>query len=68
MEFERNEDSIEGTGFDRDRGTGSLIINEGRWQLCSDPGYEGSCRVYEPGRYPDVGRLNDQVASLRRVR
>lgn len=68
MEFDRTERSIEGTGFDRDRGTASIIVNAGTWQLCSDPGFEGMCRVYEPGRYQSVPGLYDQVASLRRVR
>jgi hypothetical protein len=68
MTFDRTENSLEGTGFDRDRGTASVVVNEGTWQLCSDPGFEGMCRVYEPGRYGQTAQLYDQVASLRRVR
>jgi hypothetical protein len=68
MAFDRSENSLEGTGFDRDRGTASLVVNEGTWQLCSDPGFQGMCRVYEPGRYQQTPQLYDQVASLKRVR
>jgi hypothetical protein len=59
-----DERSLEGTGFDEQ--TSSLVVNEGRWQLCSAPGYRGECEVYGPGRYYDIGRLG-QVGSLRRV-
>jgi len=48
-------------------GVASLVVNEGTWQLCSEPGFQGDCEVYERGRYRDVGRLNNQVASIRRV-
>ena len=46
----------------------SVIIHEGRWQLCSEPGFEGRCEVFEPGRYPALAGLNDRVSSLRQVR
>ena len=61
----RDIDSLERRDFDQR--ASSLIIHEGRWQLCSDPGFEGSCRVFEPGSYPQLGRLNNQIGSLRRV-
>jgi len=46
---------------------GSVVINEGRWQLCSDPGYQGYCMVLDPGEYDRFGRFNNQVTSVRRV-
>ncbi|HET9651558.1 MAG TPA: beta/gamma crystallin-related protein [Usitatibacter sp.] len=45
----------------------SLVVREGTWQLCSEPGFEGTCRVYEPGRYPDLERLDNQIGSIRRI-
>lgn len=48
-------------------GPSSLVIHEGRWQLCTGNGYEGSCRVFEPGRYTDLGRFGNRASSLRRV-
>ena len=66
------------TGVDRDvrwlerRGVdervSSLVVNDGVWELCSEPRFEGSCRTFEPGRYARLGpRLDNQVSSLRRV-
>ncbi len=48
-------------------GISSLVVNEGTWQLCTRPGYEGRCEVFEPGSYPDIGRINNRVASVRRI-
>jgi hypothetical protein len=46
----------------------SVIVNEGRWELCTNRGYEGRCRVFGPGEYPQIGpRLEDNVNSLRRI-
>lgn len=45
----------------------SMIIHDGIWQLCTEPGYEGQCRTFEPGRYSNLGRFNNRVASVRRV-
>lgn len=43
----------------------SLVIHEGVWELCPQPGYRGRCRTLEPGRYPT---LRGAVQSLRQVR
>jgi hypothetical protein len=48
-------------------GPSSIVIHEGRWQLCSRPSYEGFCRVLEPGRYPDLGRFGANAGSMRRI-
>jgi hypothetical protein len=66
------------TALDRDvrwmerRGLGervsSVIVNDGVWELCSAPRFEGSCRTFEPGRYARLGpRLDNNVGSLRRI-
>jgi hypothetical protein len=47
----------------------SLVIRSGRWQLCSDAGFQGRCVTLGPGRYPSLRAmgLNDQLSSLRRI-
>ena len=46
----------------------SMIVHQGVWELCTEPRFEGRCRVFEPGRYASLGRLDDRVASLRQLR
>lgn len=46
----------------------SLIVRDGVWELCSEPRFEGMCRVYRPGRYEHLAELNDRVSSLRQLR
>jgi len=48
-------------------GISSLVVNDGVWQLCSEPGFRGDCETYERGRYGDIARLNNLVGSIRRV-
>lgn len=53
-------------GFN-DRAFG-VRIDEGTWQLCSDADYRGTCRIFTPGRYPDLGGgLAGMVSSARLV-
>jgi len=47
--------------------TRSLIVLRGRWELCTDAYYRGTCETFGPGRYPNLGRLGGQVSSLRQV-
>lgn len=48
-------------------GVASLVVHQGRWQACTRPGFRGRCAVFEPGEYADLGRLDDRVASMRRI-
>lgn len=48
--------------------TASIVVNSGRWELCTDGEYGGRCSVMGPGRYPALGGLTNQISSLRRVR
>jgi len=58
----------EATSLATDEGISSLIVREGRWQLCTDEDFNGYCRTYGPGRYPRLGRLEGTpIGSLRRV-
>jgi len=45
----------------------SAVVRQGRWQLCTDIGYEGQCIVLSPGSYPSLRAmgLNDAVSSAR---
>lgn len=46
----------------------SVIVNEGRWELCEHADYGGQCIVLEPGRYEYLDNMNNRISSLRRVR
>ncbi len=45
----------------------ALVINTGRWELCTDAGYRGRCTVLGPGRYPHLGDLSGRISSLRQL-
>ncbi len=45
----------------------ALVINTGRWELCTDAGYRGRCTVLGPGRYPQLGDLSGKISSLRQL-
>jgi hypothetical protein len=67
MQLDRDAPTLEGSGFN-DRAS-SLVVTEGTWQLCSDPGYSGTCRNYAPGRYADLGYgMAKEISSARVVR
>ena len=64
--IDRNVRWLERRGIDEN--VSSVIVNEGVWELCSEPRFDGVCRTFEPGRYARLGpRLDNQVGSLRRV-
>ena len=49
-------------------GISSVVINEGTWEFCTGANYSGTCRVYEPGRYPRLGSFEGAyVGSVRRI-
>ncbi len=46
----------------------SVVVQGGRWEVCQDTAYRGSCVVLRPGSYAslrDMG-LNDRLSSTRR--
>jgi hypothetical protein len=54
------------TGFN-DRAQ-SLRVERGYWMFCSDAFFQGTCRTFGPGSYPNLGRaLNNAVSSARRI-
>ena len=67
MRLDRDAPDLTGTGFN-DRAS-SLIVVEGTWELCTESGFTGACRLYAPGRYPDLGYgMDKQISSVRQVR
>jgi hypothetical protein len=65
MDVDRDMPRLGGRG--EGLGISSVVVNDGVWQLCSEPGFRGDCETYDRGRYRDIGRLNNQVGSIRRV-
>ena len=58
--------NLRGTGYN-DR-AGSMVVNAGEWELCSEAGYAGSCMTVGPGAYANLGGLSASLSSLRRLR
>ena len=66
MRFDANATTLDTASTDE--GVSSLIVREGVWELCTGTNHAGSCRVYEPGRYPRLGSFEGApVGSLRRI-
>lgn len=45
----------------------SVEIRRGRWQLCTDGSFRGTCIVLGAGRHELTGRMHDEVSSVRPV-
>ena len=45
----------------------SAVVHDGRWEICVDADYAGSCGVLAPGAYPDLGTYAGRVSSIRPV-
>jgi len=59
-------DNLQNAGFN-DRAS-SLRIERGYWVFCSDANFQGECRTFGPGDYPQLpAGLNDRVSSGRRI-
>jgi hypothetical protein len=59
-------DILQSSGFN-DRAS-SLRIERGYWVFCSDAHFQGECRTFGPGDYPQLPPgLNDRVSSGRRI-
>ena len=54
--------------YDFNDQAGSIIVNEGRWELCEHADFGGRCIVLEPGRYEFLDNMNNRISSLRRIR
>lgn len=60
--------NLERYGFN-DRAS-SVVVQRGRWELCSDEQFRGQCVVVERGQYPSLAAMgmNNRVSSLRPAR
>jgi uncharacterized protein YcfJ len=47
----------------------SVIVDEGRWEVCEDPGFRGKCVMLREGSYDSLERMgvNNEVSSARRI-
>jgi hypothetical protein len=43
----------------------SAIVEGGSWELCGDADFRGGCRIFVPGRYPELGGLSGRISSAR---
>ena len=58
--------NLASSGFN-DRAS-SLRVERGYWMFCSDAGFQGTCRTFGPGDYPQLPQgLNDRISSGRRI-
>lgn len=58
--------NIGNTGFN-DRAS-SVVVNSGRWELCTDADFKGYCVTFTQGQYPTIDqRLVDRISSAREV-
>jgi hypothetical protein len=58
--------NLDRTGFN-DRAA-SLRVESGYWIFCSDANFEGDCRTFGPGDYPNLpGELNRRISSGRMI-
>ena len=64
--FSRDAPSLQGTGvYDQSK---SVIVRSGRWQVCSQPNFQGDCQVLERGQYAALPQqLSGRIESLREV-
>ena len=66
IRLDRNERNLAEQNFDGR--ASSLIVHEGTWELCTEPGFGGQCQTYRPGEYRYLAGLDDRVSSVRQVR
>jgi hypothetical protein len=45
----------------------SAVVHEGRWEVCVDADFAGSCSVLGPGAYPNLGAYASRISSVRPV-
>lgn len=72
-------DNFQGQSFSTNRQVGnvvnigfndralSIVVTEGRWEVCGDVRFGGACRVLREGSYPSLRAMgmNDRISSLR---
>jgi hypothetical protein len=64
--FNRDYTNLQGSGiYDQSK---SVVVRSGRWQVCSQPNFQGDCQVLERGQYASLPQqLNGRIESMREV-
>jgi len=64
--FSRDATSLQGTSvYDQSK---SIVVRSGRWQVCSQPNFQGDCQVLDRGQYASLPQqLSGRIESLREV-
>ena len=64
--FTRDYTSLQGSGvYDQSK---SVVVRSGRWQVCSQPNFQGDCQVLERGQYASLPQqLSGRIESVREV-
>ena len=64
--FNRDTASLQGSGvYDQSK---SVVVRSGRWQVCSQPNFQGDCQMLDRGQYASLPQqLNGRIESLREV-
>lgn len=45
----------------------SMVVRSGRWEVCVDSDFRGTCAVFERGEYRDLKRFDNTISSAREV-
>ncbi len=45
----------------------SAVVHDGRWEICVDADFNGSCGILAPGAYPNLGAYAGRISSVRPV-
>jgi len=45
----------------------SAVVHDGRWEICVDADFRGSCGVLAPGAYPNLGAYAGRISSVRPI-
>ena len=43
----------------------SAVVEGSAWEICADSDFRGDCRIFVPGRYPELGGLGGHISSVR---
>jgi hypothetical protein len=43
----------------------SAAVHEGRWEICVEADFHGSCSILGPGAYPNLGAYSNRISSVR---
>jgi hypothetical protein len=63
-----HDDSSDLSGAHFEDQVSSVVVGSGRWQVCTQPNFQGNCSVLGPGRYGTLEQdLNHRIESVREL-